>query len=68
MAESNKRVYVVSEFEGDKLMSEKLVRAGSQAAAIRHIVGGRFSADAAKSEDVVRLMTEGVTVQDAGAE
>lgn len=69
-----KRVYVVQ--ENDVTKSENgetvthaavfLVRAGSQAQAIAHIVRGRFSAEAASTEDVLRLRE--VEVQDAGAE
>lgn len=66
-AEMERRLYVVVENDG-KAIVEKLVRAGSQAQAVSHVVKARFSAEAAKSDDVARLMAAGVTVQEAGAE
>ncbi len=66
-----KRVYVVTEETRDKSNPIRddihhLVRAGSQAQAIAHIVRGRFTAEAASTEDVLRLRD--VEVQDAGSE
>lgn len=68
MAESKGRIYVVSEFHGEKKVSESLVRAGTAASAIRHMVAGRYAADAAKPDDIVRMMSGGATVQEAGSE
>lgn len=67
-SKSTKRLYCVSEQISDDEMVEKLVRATSQASAIRHLVMGRFIAEPAKPEDIVRLMGAGVLVQEAGAE
>lgn len=68
MAESKGRIYVVSEYHGEQRVSEKLVRAGTAASAIRHVVLGRYAAEPAKPDDIVKLMTGGATVQEAGSE
>lgn len=68
---SNKRIYVVSEVipaaEGGMTKRQCLVNAGSQAQAIAHVVKGRFSAESASPNDVVRLMTAGATVEETGS-
>lgn len=45
----------------------RLVRAISQAQALRHVAEGRFRVEVAKQEDIVSLMTDGVTVETAAA-
>lgn len=61
-----RRVYVVTEaLPNEATLAEHLVRAGSQAQAIAHIVRRRFEAQAASTDDVLRLRD--VEVQDAGA-
>ena len=62
------RIYVVSEVNGSGGEVEHLVRAVSQASAIRHVTLGRFEARAANTEDVARLISAGVTLQTAGEE
>ena len=57
------RIYVVTNGNG-----RQLVRASSQAQAIRHIVSTEYSAEVAKPDDIVELMTAGVQVQTAGEE
>ncbi len=67
--ESKGRLYVVQEHDdAGKVLAERLIRAGTAASAIRHVVLGKYDAHAAKSDDVARLMAKGVTVSDAGAE
>ncbi len=61
-----KRVYVVEEGYAEGTKISFLVRAGSPAQAVHHIVRGRFTAKAASTEDVLRL--HDVEVQDAGSE
>lgn len=69
MSEKNgKRIYVVQEQTSETEMTERLVRATSQASAIRHLVVGRFIAEPAGAGDIVRLMGAGALVQEAGAE
>lgn len=55
-----KRLYLVSEALSDKdgVFSEKIVEAGSQAQAIKIVVGNRFKAEAASARDVARVMAE----------
>lgn len=68
-SESNtaRRVYVVKEDDADgKTINESLVKAGSQAQAIQHVVKGRFSAEAASVETILRLKDK--EVAEAGAE
>lgn len=48
--------------------AEHLVRAHSQAQAIRHVVSHEYRAAVACQEALVELLTAGATVQDAGAE
>lgn len=48
--------------------AEHLVRASSQAQAIRHVVKETYRAAVAGQETIVELLTSGVKVQDAGAE
>lgn len=67
---AEKRIYVVTEAapyagqEGKK----SLVRANSQAQAIKAIVGNRFAAEAASADDVATMMGNGAKIVDAGAE
>ena len=69
------RIYVVKESGLDDSAEtrltgtrEYLVEAGTPSQAIRHKVGARFSAEAAKSSDVARLMASGVTLEKASAD
>ena len=48
--------------------AERLVRAQSQAQAIRHVVKETYRAAVAGQETIVELLTSGVKVEDAGAE
>ena len=60
--EMSHRIYLVSSAEG-----QSLVRAGTQAAAIHHVVRGKYSAVVAAQETIVELLTAGQTVLDASA-
>lgn len=62
-----RRIYVVTEVR-DEIVSERLVNATTPAGAIRHLVKGSFTASAAKTADVARLMAAGGTVVEAGDE
>ena len=46
----------------------RLVRASSQAQAIRHVAEGLITADIAGQEALVKLLGNGVKVEDAGEE
>lgn len=61
----NARIYVVVDTQTN---SERLVSANSQAQAVRHVVGERFSAAAASAGDVAKLMQAGVKLETAGAD
>lgn len=64
---ADKRIYVVTEGTSDGTkQGEFMVKASSQAQAVAHVVKGRFSAEVASTDDVVRLMGAGATVQDTG--
>lgn len=56
------RIYLISDKQTD---AQVLVRAASQAIAIRHVVRDRFSAAVAAQEALVDLLTAGQLVQDA---
>jgi hypothetical protein len=58
------RIYVVK-CTLDGHTSPRLVEAGTASQAIRHVVGDKFSAEAAGPKDIVDLMTKGVTVEKA---
>jgi hypothetical protein len=69
MAETATRIYLVVETDrAGKLAHESLVRASSQAQAIKHAAKGRFSADVCTTDEAIRLATAGVVVGEAGAE
>jgi hypothetical protein len=64
MATDGKRIYKVREQD----VFAALVRARSQAEAIRHVTANRFSANVASAEELVALVSEGFKVEDATAE
>jgi hypothetical protein len=53
------RVYVVTESDG----SESLVEANSPASALRHVARRTMGVAVAKQQDLVRLLTAGVRVE-----
>lgn len=57
------RIYRVISAHGDKL-----VRAASQAQAIRHVVANTYTAKVASQDDLITMLESGVKVEDAGAE
>lgn len=63
-----KRIYVVEENGSDGVVRATLVEAGSQAQAIRHVAGSRFSASPASARQVADLLGEGAKVEVANAE
>jgi hypothetical protein len=60
------RIYRVIETESDA--ADRLVDAGSQSQAIRHVVGSRFEATIASPHEVANLVSKGVMVETAGSE
>lgn len=60
-AESTKRPYIVSGIGEDRL-----INATSQAQALRHAAKGTFTVKTANSGDVMRLMSAGIKVEEAG--
>jgi hypothetical protein len=70
MSNENTRIYVVTQSTGEgngAADSQHLVRAGSQAQAIRHVVSDQFSAEVASQDDLVTLLGKGVKVREATA-
>lgn len=62
---SKTRIYVVTD---NSDATQRLVEATNKSAAIRHAVQERYSAIAATSHDVARLMAAGKTLEHAGQE
>lgn len=60
-AETTKRPYIVSGIGEDRL-----INATSQAQALRHAARGTFKIKTANSGDVMRLMSAGIKVEEAG--
>lgn len=61
MSKENTRIYVVKQ-EGGK---SRLVRAASQAQAIRHCTSPMFTAEVAAPDELVKLTLDKVQVEDA---
>lgn len=62
---ATKRIYVVTETNGEKV-TKHLVKATNSSTAIRHVVEPKFTAELATQEDCIALAGEGVKVQEAG--
>jgi len=61
------RIYLVKEVGGNNdEPSERLVRAGNQAQAVKHVVGKRFTAKVATQDDLARMLPEGAEIVSAG--
>lgn len=60
-AANGSRIYVVTE-DGE---AKSLVRARSQSEAIRHVTANRFEAIVADQDHLVRLLGDGIKVEDA---
>ncbi len=60
------RIYVVRR-TGDNTGENRLVEATSQAQAIRHVTGGIYTAEVAKTKDLADLMASGAKVEKASA-
>lgn len=67
---NNTRMYVVTEVDitSGETLKRRLVRAGTPAQAIRHVVEPRFTAEVATTDDVAFLVGNGTKVEDAKAE
>ena len=63
---ATKRLYVVKPGEAVQQTTPRLIRATSQASALRHATKGLYDVAAATTEDVANLMADGVKVEDAG--
>lgn len=63
------RIYTVTEANepGQRGSVRHLVRASSQAQAIRHVVSEKFTADVATPDELVELCSAGVKVREATA-
>lgn len=59
----SKRIYRVISANGDKL-----VRASSQAQAIRHVVTNTYTAKVATQDDLISMLESGMKVDDASAD
>lgn len=62
---SKTRIYTVLDEDTDK---RRLVRATNNAQAVRHVTSNRFAAAVTPQEQLVRLLGEGVEIEDAKAE
>lgn len=60
---SNKRVYVIHNRHSGK---NHLVRAATPAQAISHITRSEYACKVAEQDDLIRLVAEGVKVEDTG--
>lgn len=56
------RIYLVTDQESK---AKRLIRAASQAQAIRHAVASRFGAEVASQNDLVQLLAAGQAVESA---
>ena len=56
------RIYLVTDRE---TQAKRLIRAGSQAQAIRHAAASQFSATMAGQDDLVQMLDAGIRVEDA---
>ena len=57
----NSRIYVVEEFGGDRF----LIRATTKARAVRYVARNNYKAAVATQDDIVALVSEGQSVEDA---
>lgn len=62
------RIYLVAKAAGTGDEQGHLVRAATQAQAVRHVVRNTYQAEVATQEQLVDLMTAGAKVEDAGEE
>lgn len=66
----SKRIYIVTpqkELSIDKISQKPvLVRASTQSQAARHVTRDLYSVAVADGEDIVKLLSDGAKVQDAG--
>ena len=58
------RIYLVTDRE---TQAKRLIRAGSQAQAIRHAAQSRYGVEVAGQDDLVQLLDAGQTVESAAA-
>jgi hypothetical protein len=58
---SEQRIYIVSEFKSPEIPKpvEYVVKAGSQAQALRRVIGTRFGVRTAKPTELAHLLTDG---------
>lgn len=56
------RIYLVTDRE---TQAKRLIRAGSQAQAIRHAAASQFGAAVAGQDDLVQMLDAGIRVEDA---
>jgi hypothetical protein len=61
---SAQRIYIVSD---NDTTGARLVKATSQAQAIRHVAESRYNVEVASAMDVADMMVSGITVENASA-
>ena len=64
---SSTRIYVVKR-TGTESGDTRLIEATSQAAAIRHAIGGTLTAEAATPKELAMLMRNGIELENAVSE
>jgi hypothetical protein len=62
------RIYVIHDQRGSGPGDQRLVRAGTRAQALRHVAQDVFAVNIASQDALVRLLSSGASVEDAGAE
>lgn len=62
------RIYVIHDKRGTGPGDQRLVRAGTRAQALRHVAQDVFFVNIASQDALVRLLSRGATVEDAGEE
>lgn len=68
----SKRIYVVSPLPAITIDKQpqhaRLVRAATPAQAVRHVTTGLFDVNVASQEDLVRLLSDGIKLEQTAAE
>lgn len=62
------RIYAVAVADAVERNPTRLVRAGNQAQALRHVAKASFEVRVATQDDLVSALSTGATVEEAGAE
>jgi hypothetical protein len=65
---SSNRIYAVSPKVTTEASAPRLIRAGNQSQALRHVAKDTLNVTVASQDDLVAGLTKGVKVEDAAAE